>query len=57
MINTKGYVSLTYSNVNQIFTGSFSLGMGGIPWVIMSEVGKPYSLLYNRKNGDNIWLT
>jgi SP family facilitated glucose transporter-like MFS transporter 8 len=23
---------------NQIFGGSFSLGMGGIPWVIMSEV-------------------
>uniref|UniRef100_A0A161ZRP2 Major facilitator superfamily (MFS) profile domain-containing protein n=1 Tax=Daucus carota subsp. sativus TaxID=79200 RepID=A0A161ZRP2_DAUCS len=22
----------------QIFTGSFSLGMGGIPWVIMSEI-------------------
>ncbi|CAN1232880.1 Sugar transporter ERD6-like 5 [Linum perenne] len=22
----------------QVFTGSFSLGMGGIPWVIMSEV-------------------
>ena len=23
---------------NQVFIGSFSLGMGGIPWVIMSEV-------------------
>jgi MFS transporter, SP family, ERD6-like sugar transporter len=22
----------------QVFIGSFSLGMGGIPWVIMSEV-------------------
>ena len=27
---------------NQVYTGSFSLGMGGIPWVIMSEVDLPY---------------
>jgi hypothetical protein len=30
------WIFLPYAT--QIFTGSFSLGMGGIPWVIMSEV-------------------
>ncbi|KAL6569929.1 hypothetical protein OROMI_014443 [Orobanche minor] len=29
--------SLAFGGV-LIFTGSFSLGMGGIPWVIMSEI-------------------
>ena len=27
---------------NQVYTGSFSLGMGGIPWVIMSKIDLPY---------------
>lgn len=28
----------SYYHKKQVYTGSFSLGMGGIPWVIMSEV-------------------
>ncbi|GJN37792.1 hypothetical protein PR202_gb26781 [Eleusine coracana subsp. coracana] len=36
---TDSLPTLTFwSYANQIFTGSFSLGMGGIPWVIMSEI-------------------
>lgn len=32
------YLPISYQLRRQVYTGSFSLGMGGIPWVIMSEV-------------------
>ncbi|GAU11562.1 hypothetical protein TSUD_345530 [Trifolium subterraneum] len=33
-----GLFQLQYLKSLTVFTGSFSLGMGGIPWVIMSEI-------------------
>ena len=46
---------------NQVYTGSFSLGMGGIPWVIMSEVDFPYHtwntiLLLSKNCHEGLWL-
>ena len=46
---------------NQLYTGCFSLGMGGIPWVIMSEVDFPChtwnTIFYYQNNcHEGLWL-
>lgn len=44
------YIDHFFSLLKQIYIGTFSIGMGGIPWVIMSEVKHNSSLISSLKD-------